>query len=103
MERRTTRVLGALAVAAAVTAALGVGFAAGDAVADPGDPVADMGQMHEETHSSQRGMGMGGHLADMETMDEMHWQMSARLSDEDRALHDRMHEACRLTNERTDS
>ena len=46
---------------------------------------------------------MGGHLADMETMDEMHWQMSARLSDEDRALHDRMHEACRLTNERTDS
>jgi hypothetical protein len=36
-------------------------------------------------------------------VDEMRSQMSARLSDEDWALHGRMHEACRLTNERTDS
>jgi hypothetical protein len=72
-------------------------------MADPGDPVSDMRQMHEEMHSSHGGMGMGGHMEDMAGMDEMHSQMSARLSDEDRALHDRMHGACRLTNERKSS
>ena len=97
MERSTGRGLRVLAVAVAVTAALAVGFAAGGALAEPPDPVDEMRQMHEEMHSARGGMGMGGHAAEM---DEMHAQMSARLSEEDRALHDRMHEACRLTHGR---
>jgi len=103
MEPRTARVLRALSVAVAVTAALAVGLAAGSAIADPGDPVAEMRQIHEEMHSSHGRMGMGGHMAGVGDMDDMRSQMSARLSDEDRALHDRMHEACRLANERTNS
>jgi hypothetical protein len=86
-----------------VAAALAVGLAVGSATADPGDPVAEMRQMHGEMHASHGGMGMGGHMVDMADMVEMHPQMSARLSDENRALHDQMHEACRLANERTNS
>lgn len=37
-------------------------------------------------------MGMGGHTT--VEMDEMHARMSAGLSPQDRALHDRMHKAC---------
>lgn len=103
MQRRTARALRAVPAAVAVTAALAVGLVAGSAMANPGDPVADIRQMHEEMHSSHAGMGMGGRMVDTADMDEMHSNMSARLSDEDRADHDRMHEACRPANERTNS
>ncbi len=95
MERSTGRAVRVLAVAVAVTAALAVGLAAGTALAEPPDPVDEVRQMHEEMHSSHG--GMGGHAAEME---EMHAQMSARLSADDRALHDRMHEACGLAHRR---
>lgn len=86
-----------VAVAVAVAAALAVGLAAGAALAEPRDPVDQVRQMHEEMHSSPGGMGMEGHAAEM---DEMHAQMSARLTDQDRALHDRMHEAWSLAHGR---
>lgn len=97
MERSTGRALPVLAVAVAVTAALAVGLAAGNALAEPRDSVDEARQMHEEMHWFGGGMGMGGHAAEM---DEMHAEMSAQLSEEDRALHDRMHEACSLTHGR---
>ncbi len=97
MERSTGRAFRVLAVAVAVTAALAIGLAAGAALAEPRDPVDEGRQMHEEMHSSHGGMGMGRHAVEM---DEMHAQMSARLSEEDRALHDRMHEACSLAHGR---
>jgi hypothetical protein len=91
MKRSVGRAARLLASVVAVIAALGLGFAAARASADPGDPVAEMRWMDEEMHAAHPGMGMGGHS---DEMDEMHAQMSARLSEEDRALHDRMHQAC---------
>ena len=92
MERSFDAVLRLLAATAVVIAALGLGFAAAGATSDPADPVDEMRRMHEETHRGQSGTGMGGRTG--AEMGEMHAQMSARLSEEDRALHDRMHEAC---------
>lgn len=77
--------------AVALIVAFGGGVAA-TASADPGDPVDEMGQMHAEMHASHDGMGMRPHAAEM---DQMHAEMSARLSPENRARHERMHEACR--------
>lgn len=91
MKRPVGRAAPLLASGAAVIAALGLGFAAAEASGDRADPVAEMRRMHEEMHVSGHGMGMGGHS---DEMDEMHAEMSARLSEEDRALHDRMHDAC---------
>ena len=90
MEWSTERALRRLSVTAAVIAALAVGFASGGALAESGRPVAES-QMHEEMHSSDAGMTMGGHRAEI---DDMHAQRSAGLSDDDRAPHDRMDEAC---------
>ena len=92
MERLLGAGLRVLAATAVVVAALGLGFAAASASSDPDDPVEEMRGMHEEMHASHGGMAMGGHTS--AEMDEMHAQMSAWLSEEDRALHDRMHEAC---------
>jgi hypothetical protein len=86
-----------LVVAVALIAAFGVGFAAASASADQGDPVDEVRRMHGEMHVTY-GIGMGPGAADMERvhaqMDEMHAEMWARLSPEDRARHQRMHEAC---------
>lgn len=90
MERWFGAVLRLLAATAVVIAALGLGFAAASASSDPADPVEEMHRMHEEMHAGHGGMGSHTNAA----MDEMHAQMYARLSEEDRALHDRMHEAC---------
>jgi tRNA A37 N6-isopentenylltransferase MiaA len=59
--------------------------------------------MHAEMHATQ-GMGMGPDMERMHAqMDEMHAEMWARLSPEDRARHQRMHEACAgLMTERTE-
>ena len=92
MERWFGAVLRLLAATAVVIAALGLGFAAASASSDPAEPVDGMRRMHEEMHRGHAGTGMGGHTS--AEMDEMHAQMSARLSEEDRALHDRMHEGC---------
>ncbi len=92
MERSFGAVLRLLAATAVVIAALGLGFAAASASSEPGDRVEEMRRMHEEMHAGHGGMGVSGHTS--AEMDEMHAQMSARLSEEDRALHDRMHEAC---------
>ena len=92
MERSFGAVLRLLATTAVAIAALGLGFAAAGASSEPADPVAEMRRMHEEMHRGHAGTGMGGHTS--AGMNEMHAQMSARLSEEDRALHDRMHEAC---------
>ena len=92
MDRSFRNAVRALAATAAITATLGLGFAAGNASADPGDPAAEMSQMHEQMHRTGAPMGMGGHTT--VEMDEMHARMSAGLSPQDRALHDRMHEAC---------
>lgn len=96
MEKSFGAVLRLLAATAVVIAALGLGFAAASASSDAADPVHEMRRMHEEMHRRHAGMGMsmgmGGHTS--AEMDEMHAEMSARLSEEDRALHDRMHEAC---------
>ena len=92
MDRSFRTAVQGLAAAVAVTATLGLGFAVGNASADPGDPVAEMGQMHEQMHRTGVPMSMGGHTA--VEMDEMHARMSAGLSPQDRALHDRMDEAC---------
>ncbi len=92
MNRSSGASVRLLAAAAVVVAALGLGFAAASAASDPGDPVSEMRRMHEQMHADDGGMGMGGHTST--EMDEMHAQMSARLPEEDRALHDRMHEAC---------
>ncbi len=101
MERSFGAVLRLLAAAAVVIAALALGFAAASASSDPGDPVGEMRRMHEEMHSGRSAMGMGGHTS--AEMDEMHAQI-ARLSEEDRAAHDRIHEACSgLTAERNDT
>ena len=91
MDRSFRTALRGLMATAAVTATLGLGFAAGNASADPADPVPEMSQMHEQMHRTGA-PGMGGHTT-ME-MNEMHARMSAGLSPQDRALHDRMHEAC---------
>ncbi len=90
MERSFGAVLRLLAATAIVIAALGLGFAAASASSDPADSVEEMRRVHEEMHSGHA--GMGGHTS--AEMEEMHAEMSARLSEEDRALHDRMHEAC---------
>ncbi len=92
MERSSGAVLRLLPATAVVIAALGPGFAVASASSDPADPVGEMRRMHEEMHALHAGTGMGGHTS--AEMDEMHAEMSARLSEEDRALHDRMHEAC---------
>ena len=92
MERSSGAVLRLLAATAVVIAALGLGFAAASASSDPADPVEEMRRMHEEMHRGHAGTGMDGHTS--AEMNEMHAGMSARLSEEDRALHDRMHEAC---------
>lgn len=92
MKRSVERAAALLASVAAVVAVLGLGFTAGRASADPADPVAEMRSLHEDMHASRHGMGMG--MGSHGEMDEMHAQMSAWLSEEDRALHDRMHEAC---------
>lgn len=89
MEKSFGAVLLLLAATAVVITALGLGFAA-SASSDPADPVEEMRRMHEETHPSHA--GTGGHTG--AEMNEMHAQMSARLSEEDRALHDRMHDSC---------
>ena len=91
MKSSVGRAVRLLASVAAVIAVLGLGFAAARASAGPGGQVAEMRRMHEETHATHPGMEMGAHSAAME---DMHAQMSARLSEEDRALHDRMHQAC---------
>ncbi len=91
MKRSVGRAVRLFAPVAAVVAALSLGFAAARASADPAHPVAESRRMHEEMHASRHGMGMGRHSDEME---EMHAQMSARFSEEDRALHDRMHQAC---------
>ncbi len=92
MKRSVERAAALLACVAAVVAVLGLGFAAGRASADAADPVTEMRSLHEDMHPTGHGMGMGvgGHGE----MEEMHAQMSARLPEEDRAMHDRMHEAC---------
>ena len=46
MDRSFGTALRGLAATAAVTATLGLGFAAGSASADPGDPVAETDEMH---------------------------------------------------------
>ena len=92
MDRSFRTALRGLAATAAVTATLGLGLAAGIAAADPGDPVPEMSQMHEQMHGNSGPMGRGGPTT--VDMDEMHARMSAELSPQDRALHDRMHEAC---------
>lgn len=91
MERSFGAVLRLLAATAVVIAALGLGFAAAGASTDRADPVAEMRRMHE-MHRGPARTGVGGHTS--AEMNEMHARMSARLSEEDRALHDRMHEAC---------
>ena len=92
MDRSFRTALRMLAATAAVAATLGLGFAAGIASADPGDSAAEMSQLHEPMHRNGAPMGRGGHTT--VEMDEMHARMSAGLSAQDRALHDRMHEAC---------
>jgi len=87
------RLLAAAAAAAAVIAALGFGFAAASASSDPADPLDEMRRMH----AGDGGMGMGGHTSAW--MEEMRSEKSARLSEEDRALHDREHQACRGHND----
>ena len=69
-------------------AASSVGFVAATAFADPGDPVDEVRQMHAEMHATQGGMGMHPDAGEVD-------EMCARLSPEDRARHERMHEACR--------
>ncbi|HSH60683.1 MAG TPA: hypothetical protein VK988_13790 [Acidimicrobiales bacterium] len=91
MKRSVGRATRLLASVAAVIATLTLGFAAAGASADPPDPVTELRPMHEEMHATRHSMGVGNHS---DEMDEMHAQMSARFSEEDRALHDRMHEAC---------
>lgn len=81
-----------LTAMAAVIAALGLGFSAARASADPGDPVEQVRRTHEEMHA--HGMGMDMDHRNTTEMDQLHAQMSSRLSAEDRAVHDRMHEAC---------
>ena len=92
MDRSFRTALRGLAATAAVTLTLGLGFAARNASADPGDPVVEMNQMHEQMHGADAPRGRGGHTT--AEMDQMHARMSAGLSPQDRALHDRMHEAC---------
>ncbi|MDP8976539.1 MAG: hypothetical protein M3N28_09310 [Actinomycetota bacterium] len=92
MERSFGAVLRLLAATAVVIAALGLGFAVASASSDPADSVEETHRMHEETHAGHGGMSMDSHTK--AAMDEMHAQMSARLSEEDRALQDRMHEVC---------
>ncbi len=88
MDRSFRTALRGLAATAAVTATLGVGFVAGNASAGRGDPVAET----DEMHGTGGAMRMSGDTT--EEMDEMHARMSAGLSPQDRAVHDRMHEAC---------
>lgn len=90
MQTTPGAVLRPLAAAAVVIAALGLGFAAAGASSDPGDPVDETRRMHEEMHRHHG--GTDGHTST--DMDDMHARMSARLPEEDRARHDRMHEAC---------
>ncbi len=97
MQRPRARAPRALSVAIAVIGALAGGFAAG-ASADARDPVPDVRELHEEMNRAHGGMGMGDHAGGM---DEMHAEVSARLSDEDRALHDGMHEACAFSHARS--
>ncbi|MDQ3570518.1 MAG: hypothetical protein M3396_07840 [Actinomycetota bacterium] len=101
MNRSFGAVLRLLAATAVVIAALGLGFAAASASSAPAEPVEEMHRMHEEMHAGHGGTGMGSHTK--AAMDEMHAQMSARVSEEDRALHDRMHEACSQTDERNET
>lgn len=83
MERSYTRAR-LLVAAVALIAASG----ATTPSANPGGPVDEVRQMHA-THG-----GMGMH-PDAAEMDQMHAEMSARLSPEDRARHERIHEARR--------
>ncbi len=88
--------LARLFVAAIVLiAGFGIGVAAATSD-DQGDPTDDVGQAHGDLHATH-GMGMADQ-AEMDRMhaqmDEMHAEMWAQLSPEDRARHERMHEAC---------
>ena len=86
-----------------MTAALGLGFAAAGASAHDGDPVEDAPVMHEEMHIGRHDMGMAMGEHTTTEMDEMHAEMFARLSEEDRAQHEHMHRACDTnTSERRD-
>ncbi|MDP9072022.1 MAG: hypothetical protein M3N68_12240 [Actinomycetota bacterium] len=101
MQRSFGGALLLLAAAAVAIVVVGFGLAPDSASSDPGDPGAAMRQMPEEMPASLGGMGTGGHTS--AEMDEMHSQMSARLSEEDRELHDRMHVGCRdVTHERNE-
>ncbi|HWC11053.1 MAG TPA: hypothetical protein VG455_07515 [Acidimicrobiales bacterium] len=80
-----------LVVAVALIAAFGIGFAVATASADQGDPADEMRRMHAQMHARHGGTGMGHDPAEV---DRMHAEMSSRLSPEDRAVHERMHEAC---------
>ena len=66
MKSSVKRAVRLLASVAAVIAVLGFGFAAARASADPGGQVAEMRRMHEETHATHPGMGIGAHSAAME-------------------------------------
>ncbi len=92
MERSTGAVPRLLTATAVVIAALGLGFADASATSQPADPVAETRRIHEEVHAAHLGGGVGAHTG--AEMDEMHARMATRLASQDRAPHDRMHEAC---------
>jgi hypothetical protein len=87
-----------LVAAVALIIAFGVGFARAAASAEQADPMADVRQSHPEMRATHGRIGMGTDGAEIDRMqaqmDEMHADMSVRLSPEDRVRHERMHEAC---------
>lgn len=94
-----------LVAAVALIAAASAGIAAA-ASADPGDRPHEGRGMHADVRATH-GMGMGPDAAQRDPMHaemgEMHAEMSARLSPEDRPHHERIHEACGgLMTERTE-
>jgi hypothetical protein len=91
------------AVALIAVASAGIAPAAS---ADPGDRPDKGRGMHDDVRAAH-GMAMGPDAARRDPMHaemgEMHAEMSARLSPEDRPHHERIHEACSgLMTERTE-
>lgn len=95
-----------LVAAVGLIAAASVGSAAATASADQGDRPDEVHRMHADMPATH-GMGMDADAAHRDPMpaqmDEMHAEMSGRLSTEDRPHHERIHEACSgLMTERTE-
>lgn len=93
------RLMRLLAVAVAVIATVGVAFTAGAAAERDG--TAEMGRMHDEMHGHHPHTGAHSRHRS-EEMDQMHAEMSTRVSPADAETHDRMHAACTGHDERTE-